>query len=109
MTALVNAAEFAVETGAWAKADELLADLQSRRGLPSRWQRPSAWTPHCSLLTAVTAQVHGRHGPGEPSTSDVSQPNPRRLVPTGRVGPAPDDGRPDRAFDEAIGAIDAEA
>ena len=34
LTALGNAAEFAVETGEWAKADELLADLQSRSGLP---------------------------------------------------------------------------
>ena len=34
MTALANAAEFAVETGTWSTADELLADLQSRPELP---------------------------------------------------------------------------
>jgi hypothetical protein len=36
MVACVNAVEFAVETGAWARADELLAELKSRPTLPER-------------------------------------------------------------------------
>jgi hypothetical protein len=36
MVASANAVEFAVETGAWAQADELLAELNSRPALPER-------------------------------------------------------------------------
>ena len=40
MTASANALEFAVETGAWAQADELLAELQNRPALPEQVAEP---------------------------------------------------------------------
>ncbi|MFZ0324558.1 MAG: adenylate/guanylate cyclase domain-containing protein [Actinomycetes bacterium] len=110
MTALANAAEFAVETGSWAKADELLADLQSRPGLPQSLS--DAVCLDAALLAAYRGQPEAaRAAMDQVSASTSNSVNPtavawyRRvksvlLLMTGDLEPA---------FEEAIGAVDAEA
>jgi tetratricopeptide (TPR) repeat protein len=110
MTALANCAEFAVETGAWTTADELLADILSRPGLPT--QTSDAVCLDAALLAAYRGDHEGaREAMERVSRNTVESADPtvvawyRRVesvlrLMTGDLG---------RAFDEAIGAIDAEA
>jgi tetratricopeptide (TPR) repeat protein len=110
MVALANAAEFAVESGAWAKADELLDDLQSRPGLPA--ELSDAVLLDAALLAAYRGDHAGARAAMErvsPSTSESL--NPTSLAWYRRVQSVLllMAGELSGAFDEAVGAVDAEA
>lgn len=107
MTALANAAEFAVETGSWSKADDLLADLRSRPGLPQ------LLSDAISLNVALLTAYRGDHAGALAAMSQVSEgiENPTYLAWYRRVRSVLSlmAGDLAQAFDEAMGAVDAEA
>ena len=108
--ALANAAEFAVETGAWSTADELLADLQARPGLPDQVYDGAL------LDAALLAAYRGDHARAQATMDRVSEDTRNSANTTiqawcRRVRSVLllMEGDLIGAFDEAIGAIDAEA
>jgi class 3 adenylate cyclase/tetratricopeptide (TPR) repeat protein len=110
MTALANAAEFSVEIGAWSSADELLADLESRSGLPQQL------SDAVSLDAALLAAYRGDHTGARAAMARVSEatsksPNTTILAWYRRVWSVLLllEGDLTGAFDEAIGAVEAEA
>jgi hypothetical protein len=110
MTALSNAAEFSVEIGAWSTADELLADLQSRSGLPQQL------SDAISLDAALLAAYRGDHARASAAMARVSEGasksrNTTFLAWYRRVQSVLLllEGDLTGAFEEAIGAVDAEA
>jgi len=110
ITALANAAEFAVETGAWATVDDLLADLKSRPGLP----RPLA--DHVLLNVALLAAYRGDHAGARAAMDQVSAETSKSANTTVVAGYRRMrsvllllSGELPAAFDEAMGAVNAEA
>jgi hypothetical protein len=110
MTALANAVEFAVETGAWSTADELLADLRSRPALPH--QLADGILLDSALLAAYRGDQDGAQALLDQVSTETSKTvNSTMLAWYRRVcsvlrllaGDLP------AAFSEAIGALDAEA
>jgi len=106
LTALANAAEFAVETGAWAKADEILADLQGRPDLPESLTVGS-WL-NVALLTAY----RGDHDAAEAALQRIDEStrlaNPELRAWAGRVRAVVSltAGDLQSAFDASISAVD---
>jgi class 3 adenylate cyclase/tetratricopeptide (TPR) repeat protein len=67
MTGLANAVEFAVEAGEWGTADELLADLRQRSGLPDDARDAIA------LGEALLAAYRGVNDAAERAMSTIAQ------------------------------------
>ena len=110
MVSLANAVEFAVETGAWATADELLVDLQSRPDLPE------FLTEAVAFGAALLAAYRGDHAAAQAALDGVrahieASPNPTAVAWYRRVRSVLllTSGDLAGAFDEAIAAIDREA
>jgi hypothetical protein len=110
LTALANAAEIAVESGEWSAADDLLADLRSRPGLPQ--QLADGILLNSALLAAYRGDGAGARAALDqvsPETSKTANPTifawyrRVRSVQLLLAGDLP------AAFSEAIGALDAEA
>jgi tetratricopeptide (TPR) repeat protein len=110
LISLANAVEFAVETGAWATADELLLDLQSRPDLPAFLAEAVAFD------AALLAAYRGEHATALAALDGVrtlmeASPNPTAVAWYRRVRSVLllTSGDLTGAFDEAIAAIDREA
>jgi hypothetical protein len=110
LTALANAAEIAVESGAWSAADELLADLRSRPGLPQ--QTADGILLDSALLAAYRGDKAGAQAALDQVSAETSKSVNHTILAWYRrvcsvllllAGDLP------AAFSEAIGAIDAEA
>jgi hypothetical protein len=109
MVALANAAEFAVESGAWSKADELLNDLQSRPGLPEALA--DAVLLDAALLAAYRDDPAGARAlMDQVSLNTTESANPTAVAWYRRIESVMllMTGDLSQAFDEAIGAVDAE-
>ncbi len=109
MLALANGVEFAVESGAWKTADEMLADLHVRPDLP-RGLLDAAW-----LDSALLAAYRGDRAGADAAIASVSEETSASADPSGRAwyrrvrsvialmaGDVSD------ACDEALGALDEE-
>jgi class 3 adenylate cyclase len=110
MVSLANAAEFAVETGAWSTADSLLADLRSRPDLPTSLAESVVFD------VILLAAYRGDHTVAQSALDEVStqmeaSPNPSLVAWYLRVRSVVllTSGDLAGAFDEAIAAIDREA
>jgi len=109
MIASANAVEFAVETGAWPQADELLAELQNRPALPEMLAEPlrldiallAAYRGDQALARATLDQV-GRLGTEEGDRSMRAWYGRVRAVVRLTAGDLAG------AYDEAVAAIDLE-
>ncbi len=107
--ALVNSAEMAVEGGAWAVADEVIAELQSRTDLPQHVQ--DALALDVALLTAYRGdRVAAREALDGVSDEIAASADPTLRAWYLRVGAVLSlfEGDLEAAYDTAIAAIDAE-
>ncbi len=109
MTALANGVEFAVETGAWAIADEVLADLHARPDLP-RGLVDVVW-----LDSALLAAYRGDGAGADAAIAAVSEDTSASADPSGRAWyrrvrsvVALMAGDLSGAYDDALGAVDEE-
>jgi class 3 adenylate cyclase len=110
LAALGNAAEFSVETGEWAKADELLADLQARSGLPDNL------ADAVLLDRALLAAYRGDQDAARAAMSQITERTSKSANPTFlawylRVQCVLSlfAGDLQEAFESGIGAVEAEA
>ena len=109
LTALANAAEIAVESGEWPAADDLLAALRSRPGLPD--QLADGILLNTALLAAYRGDGAGARAALDqvsPETSKTANPTILAWYRRVRSVQLLLAGDLHAAFSEAIGALDAE-